>query len=372
MISCEVLAGEEKLKDYQGTWERLFAAGSYEASLSFEWTKALLDTHLGDDRFSLIVVRDAGEVLGLVPICLRQVIKHGLSVSTIMPVAEYFNTHSDLLVCERSEEVMVVLWEAIFAITRKWDIFRINRLVAGNPLVAQLTGSLHHNFSFVHHRNQAEPSFYLALGASYPEYLRSKSAKFRYNLKNSVKKMAAAGEVGFLREYDFDEFETAYRLILAIEEKSWKHAQGTAITSTAKQRQFYRELCGGAFRNGWLRFSILTLNAVPIAFEMGLEKEKKYYSVHGSYDESYRRQKPGTVLLATIFEELIGDGVWEFDWFGEPFAWEREWTDTYRGHQGLIVYNRTVKASLLQVHNLLKKIVRPREKAGVVLRNPRA
>jgi CelD/BcsL family acetyltransferase involved in cellulose biosynthesis len=371
MISYEIIKEFDKIEEYFPHWDQLFNSGQYEASLSLDWTLALLKTHLDGASFFLIVLRDSTQILGIVPVCIREVRKHGLSLLTMFPLAEYFNTHSDLLLKNWSEELLKVLLEALFSVEHKWDIFRINRFVETNPILESITHNLRNNFTFKYDIQKAEPSFFIELDNNYDDFLGRRSANFRYQIKRVAKKIQSLGDITFLRNQDSNDFDEVYNTILSIEEKSWKHRHGTAISSTEKQREFYRELGKSAFNKGWLRLCILYLDHDPIAFEMGLVKCKKYYGVHGSYDEKFKKWNPGTALLARFIEDLIHDGMKEYDWFGEPFEFQNRWTDKFRWHNSLIIYNNTSKARLFAVYNTLKNRLIHNINEELVLRNPR-
>jgi len=371
MISYEIIEELDKIKEYYGKWDELFNSREYEASLSLDWTDALLKTHLQGASFFLVVLRDANGILGIVPLCIKEVKKYGLLLLTLLPISEYFNTHSDLLLTNSSEELVEVLLKALFNLKNKWDVFRINRFVENNPLLDRIACNLKNNAAFNFEIRRAEPSFFIQLGNSYDDYLKKKSANFRYKLKSIVKKMHSIGDVAFLRTQDFHDFSEVYNIILSIERNSWKHKHGTAITSSEKQQEFYRVLGQSAFNKGWLRLCILFLNREPIAFEMGLVKGQKYYGVHGSYNEKYKKENPGTMLLAQFIEDLIHEGIKEYDWFGEPFEFQSRWTDKFRWHRSLLIYNNTLKAKLFFIFNTLKEKMIHDVKKQIVFRDPR-
>ena len=371
MISFEIINELNKIEEYYSEWDQMFDSGDYEASLSLDWTLALLKTHLEEDTFFLMVLRDPIEIVGIVPLCIREVRKHGISLLTMMPMSEYFNTHSDLLLKNASKELLRVLLQGISSSKDKWDIFRINRFVETNPILESITRNLRNNFDFNYDIQRAEPSFFIELDDSYEDFLGKRSSNFRYQIRRGGKRIRTLGDVTFLRTQDFNDFDEAYKIVLAIEEKSWKHKHGTAISSTEKQREFYRELGRRAFNRRWLRLCILCLKDQPIAFEMGLVKCKKYYGVHGSYNEEFKKWNPGTALLARFIEDLIHEGIEEYDWFGEPFEFQRRWTDKFRWHESLLMYNNTPKANVFRIFNAFRAKIQRNPREEVVLRNPR-
>jgi len=178
------------------------------------------------------------------------------------------------------------------------------------------------------------------------------------------------GALRFTSEQKVEEFDEVFETVLSIERASWKHKNGTGIASTDKQRRFYRELCEREFKKGRLRFWLLHVNSTPIAYEVGIVKDKTYYSVHGSYDDAFKRESPGSLLFARVIEDLIHLGIRELDFFGEPFEWQQHWTDDIRWHRSLLIYNNTQKARLFYLYNRLKGISNFRKGDELVLRNP--
>lgn len=372
MTSFEIVDGREDIKQYYPQWEDLFACGNYESSLSVAWTEALLTSHLEGCRPFLIVLRDSTGLAGLVPLYVKEIKKSGATLLTLCPVSEHFNTHSDLLIKEPSNDLAATFLKAVFSLSVKWDVFRMNRFVDGQPLLSSLEAFLRNNSRYKYQIERAEPSLFIQLGSNYDEYLKTVSGKFRYKLKRASRQLYSTGELSFINTYECRDFDNAFESILAIERTSWKHKNGTGISSTEKQRQFYRDLCRREFTEGRWRVWLLYVNHTLSAYEMGLVNHRKYYSVHGSYNEAFRKDNPGTVLLARVIEDLIQDGINELDFFGEPFEWQRYWTDKVRWHRSLLIYNHGLKARGFYVFGQLKDRLRSaRKEDELVWRRPR-
>jgi len=77
------------------------------------------------------------------------------------------------------------------------------------------------------------------------------------------------------------------------------------------------------------------------------------------------------MLLAQFIEDLIHEGIKEYDWFGEPFEFQSRWTDKFRWHRSLLIYNNTLKAKLFFIFNTLKEKMIHDVKKQIVFRDPR-
>lgn len=371
MLSFEIVEGRDALRRLYPEWEELFSAHTYEPSVSIGWTEALLRSHLESYPVISVVLRDATEVVGIVPLYIKDVTKAGASLSTLCPVAEHFNTHSDMLLRDHSIETMSALLNGIFSIRARWDIFRINRFVVGHPALESMECALRHALTYRYRTDVTEPSFYIPLQGSFESYMNQRSGNVRSSVKRLAKKLHAAGEVKIVPQHENCDCEKAFQTIRLIEDSSWKHKNGTGITSTETQRVFYRELCRRESAERRLRLWVLHLNDRPIAYELGVVSENRYYDVHGSYNDEFKHEGPGTILFAHVIHELIEEAIHELDFFGEPFVGQQRWTQVARWHRALLIYNNTRNARLFRIYNAVRDVVAGSNADALVLRSPR-
>ena len=368
MMSFEILEGREQLRRYYPQWEALFRSHQFESSLSIEWTDALLHSHLAGATISLIVLKDKSGIAGIVPLYTKEVHKRGVSLKSLVPVSEHFNTHSDILVKNTSYELITLLLQALSSVSARWDVFRLNRVVENHPILATLQDVLNSSRLYHYHVIDSAPSFFIELGSDYEQYLKTVSKTVRYKLKHAPKKLQAMGGTTFYVLRDLQQFDRAYDTIASIENRSWKTDSGSGITANDQQRQFYRQLFKAAAENGRLRLWILQLGDLPIAYEVGVVQGETYDSVHGSYDEEFRRVSPGTVLFGKVIEDLISEGVKQLDFFGDLFEWQQYWTDMVRRHKSVIIYNNTLKARLFYSYNCIHNRQKPGTHRGLPVR----
>lgn len=354
MVSFEIVDGREQLVRYYAEWEALFASRRCEPSLSVEWTNALLDSHLLDCRVTSVILKDSVGLAGLVPLYTKTTQKAGLSLSNLLPVSEHFNTHSDILLRDTSHDFISVLLEALSRLNLKWDVFRLNRIPQQHPLIASLEQVLTHSAGYKYHVVESNPSFFVRLGDRYDDYLQQVSKSVRHKLRQAPQKLNAMGSMNICLLRNARDFDRAFDIIAGIENRSWKKDSATGLTASEKQQDFYRQLFSTALRNNRLRLWIMYLKDAPVAYEVGLVKGDTYYSVHGSYDEAFKKRSLGTILFGKVIESLIHEGLKELDFFGDLFDWQQYWTNELRLHKSLVIYNRTFKGQLFYLYNSLR------------------
>jgi CelD/BcsL family acetyltransferase involved in cellulose biosynthesis len=261
---------------------------------------------------------------------------------------------------------------ALESAPKRWDLLRISRLLEGEELISSIS-----SVGLAGHRRVRlrveQPAFYLPLPPSYSEYLAARSGKFRNHLRRAAKRLEARGEVTFTRLRDPACFASAFAELLEIERGSWKHAHGTAISAIAHQRGFYEDFARGALARGRLHLTFLRINGRAVAYNLGLVLNDCYYYLKTSYIESLRSQGIATVGRAKLIEQLIADCVRTFDFPGEPYEWEQQWTTDLRWHRSLLVFNRTLLGTFLWAVITARGIFRGRkDERRVVFHDPRA
>jgi CelD/BcsL family acetyltransferase involved in cellulose biosynthesis len=349
MITTEFLWNARDIESIAGEWDSLYGLGRCEPSTSLEWTRALLETHvLSTDVVFTIVLREGGHVVAIAPAMIRRESLVGpLKVATLTFLSELHNTHSDVLRRTDSPDIIAALFKAFAALPHGWDIFRVGRLLESSSLALAMIHFLAQT-KMAHRVRREQPSFILALDSSYEAFLASRSGKFRNYLRRKNRAVEESGQIKVLRAGRDLDLDQAYADLLSIEERSWKHAHGTAISAVPHQRLYYRTLSAGALERGRLHLVLMYLNDRPIAFDLGIKHDDRYYYLKTSFDEEFRRLSPATVLRAHLVETLIGEGVHSLDFPAEPYQWEEQWTDQLRWHKSILCFNKTPRALLFR------------------------
>lgn len=342
VIEIEIRRPPLSIDDLRDDWDALYRRSRREPSVSFEWSRALIRSRAADRRAFLVVLRRAGQVVGLVPMMKERERLCGRSVTVLQPMEDKYATHSDLLIEDDDGELIGAWLDAIASpAAGSWDVLQLSRLLEDQRLVGALRTALARRRAG--HRWRLEPpSFYLPLPDSYQAYLAGRSGKLRNYLKRAEKKLAAEGEVTFSRVPAGGRLDHAYDELLDIERESWKQERGTAISAAGLLEGFYRDLVETAGQAGTLHLTFLRVAGVAVAYNLGLVSDGSYFYSKTSYRQSFRRQGAASVGRARLIEQLIAEGCTALDFPGEPYEWEQQWTDSVRWHQSLLMFNRTL------------------------------
>lgn len=353
-VSADISEGFAQLASLQSRWEELFVSRPNEPSTSFEWVSAMARHHVGStDRCFIIRLEQGRDIVGIVPLMARALKVMGQRITIVAPLTEVYNTHSDLLLRSTDDDVVAAFVRTLDRLPVDWDCFRMASLLEHNPLTVVFRRCLHGAGYRIGIRDGL-PAYVLSLPGSYGEYLAARSSKFRNHLKRIERKILSSGAVEVSELRRPEEFAKAYDALLRVEQASWKQLHGTAISAVERQTRFYRDFCQAALGTGRLHLQWLTLDAKPVAYNLGYLTADGYHYLKTSYDHTYRPVSPATYLRARLIESLISGGVRRLDFPGEPYEWERQWTGDIRRRTVLTVYSRTLRGRVLEVVERLR------------------
>ncbi len=368
-VTTDIVPGFDQLAAERERWDLLFAARAHEPSVSFEWTRAMVRHHVRpDDQCLLLRLHRQGAVVGLVPLVIRTVPLLGWHIRMLMPVSEDYNTHSDLLLRDTAPDVIRAFVAALLDLEIPWDCWRLGRLLEGGALALGLEDALAAE-GLPHVLRDGVPAYTLSLPETYQRYLADRSSKFRNHLRRVERKIESAGAVGVNYAHTASSLTAGFAALVKIEEQSWKHQHGSAITAVAPQLGFYRDLCFDALETGRLHLQWLEIDGRPAAYNLGYLTAGRYHYLKTSYDASLRSLSPATYLRARLVEQLIANGVGTLDFPGEPYEWETQWTDEVRWRRIVSVYRPTLRGRSLATIERLRN--RPRGPRRVEHVDPR-
>ena len=162
------------------------------------------------------------------------------------------------------------------------------------------------------------------------------------DLRRRMRRLREAGEVTVARERD----PAALADLLALEDRSWKGARGTAIAADARLRTFYGRVAGWAARRDGLRITVLRLDGRPLAAVLALEEDGVLHLVKAGYDPTYARFSPGQLLLQDVLREAFAARLRRVELHGADEPYKRLWTGAVRHRVALEAFAPTAAGRL--------------------------
>jgi CelD/BcsL family acetyltransferase involved in cellulose biosynthesis len=348
-LTARIRAGLDGFAALEHDWRVLFEASASEPAVSFDWTQALIRTEVApSDACYIVEIRCGDRLVGVVPLIVRVARVFGQQHVVLRPLAELKNTHSDVLAGEPRGDVLRAFLEALRTIDCRWDSIRLSKLLEGHsatPLLESAAVAV----GYTPRRRFRKAAYWLPLPRSLDEYLAGRSAKFRNYAKRAEKKLRATGRLQEIEITSPSEFEAGYDALLHVERASWKEPYGTSISALPRQAALFRELGRALAATGRLHLHLLTLDGEPIAHNYGCIHRGTYYYLKTSYAARQRPRSPATFLRLSLIAKMIVRGVSAIDFCGTPYEWQQQWTDTYRWHHVLSIYQDTWRGRMFSL-----------------------
>ena len=254
-----------------------------------------------------LIIRDqtqSGQISGVFPLH-RPLWRHGLlGQSWSLYSNAYSSLGTPLLSPEAPKEILLA---ALHALRESPGPNRLlwPLLIEDGP-VAQLRDEIARENSLalhsITHENRAILDTNLSV-EGYQKTLWTNEKRKHYARKH--KALAHLGEIALRRIRGTQpEAHGMLDAFLALEAKSWKGDQGTALAAQPQTRAFAAD----AFLAPETLFEALCLNGTPIAMGVTLVGQGVGYSVKTAYDPEFARFSPGFLLDAAALELVCGDG----------------------------------------------------------------
>lgn len=325
------LAGLDELEqDWQALFGRLDRPGYVHL---WEWHRSYLGAGIFDpEKVIFCAVYEAGEAVAILPLVAEKKSLLGVPLRLLALPLDPLTLHADILVDPRvqaSFDLPAVLRALHKDLGEPWDMVRLG--LTPEDSVASSVVAERRSFAprllAVSHQRDITNALEIA---PYDEVFARFSRNFRGSLRNCRNRLAKLDRVEVRCARGVDQLEEAFQQLLAVEASGWKGKAGTAIRSDPRREALY----GGFIRHigptGRCRIDLLMRGEHVMAGLLSVAVGDRLYAFKIGYDESYKREAPGTMLLERVLQSLAEEpGIRYLDLISNQ-PWHREWRPVQR------------------------------------------
>jgi hypothetical protein len=331
------------------TWNALLehSQKSDNVFLRHEWFDVWWQAFGANKEMFVLLYHYKNKLLGIAPLMIFKNSYKGIPYKRLGFIEDP-NAPSMNFIVQHGEEQRAIhtFLEYLQHKKQKWHVSVLTKIPKSTPTIA-ICRSLFDTQSIKYIVRSGQNSPYIPMDSDWETFLKTTSAKFRKQLRNKINKLQKAGEVKFDVCRDVGINREHLNDALSVSSRSWKHQEGTSMTSTPERKSFFELLSDIAAKNGWLRIWLLKLNGKSIATEYHLEYKGKTHAMRGDFSETYNGLSPGSILEAHIIEQCFRTGVLEYDFCGLPFGYKMRWTKLLHERSNLLFYNATPYSHIL-------------------------
>ncbi|HET7728980.1 MAG TPA: GNAT family N-acetyltransferase [Usitatibacter sp.] len=114
---------------------------------------------------------------------------------------------------------------------------------------------------------------------------------------------------------------------------TWSHA-----SRASKRGKFLRRYAAYAAARGILRLVLLRIGERPVALQLAIEAEGRYWVLHMCYDDQFARFLPSMLVTVHTIGYAAARGLRSYEFLGEPETWAKRFTDNQSGCKALRSY----------------------------------
>lgn len=278
---------------FAAEWDDLAAHASEPNAFMERWFVSAGAAHLAPAQGRVLAVRDAGLLIGLLPLATEP--RYGRL--PIVHVENWLHYHCFLggPLLRRGHEAgaWTAILEALDTDPQSRGLLHLTGIVENGPVHRALLEAAKRPCDTVHRIERAMLESTLSPTAYYEATVRKKKRK---EIKRLQSRLAELGTVTTTRLADRDDLPAWIDTYLALEQSGWKGRAGSALASEPHTAAFFRDALTGAFDAGKLELLRLDLDGKPLAMLVNFLTAPGSFSFKTAFDEEYSRYSPGVLI----------------------------------------------------------------------------
>ncbi|WP_417390065.1 GNAT family N-acetyltransferase [Gimesia sp.] len=305
----------EALNDFQSDWTRLLSitpGGTFFRSR--EWLQVYWKHFAADQKLRVLIVRENGEVTGIVPLCWKKIkSKFGSCRILTFPFDDWGSFYGP--VSPDQESTLRAAFHYLLNSPRDWDLIDL-RCVETDGFDGGATERAFQAEKMEFEKFVWEQAMYVDLSQSWEEYLAARPRKARQTYTRAERNLQAQGEIEHLRYRprgeafgESDPRWDLYEMCELIAAKSWQGSSTTGTTIThANVNQFFRDTYESAIRAGAFDLNLIFLSGEPAAFSYNFVQNGLINGLRMGYNPEVSDQGLGRLLVGRILHDSMDRG----------------------------------------------------------------
>ncbi|MHC4121170.1 MAG: GNAT family N-acetyltransferase [Planctomycetota bacterium] len=341
-MQIEVVSDYDDLIALQDIWNNVLSQSRNDvAYLRHEWFLCWWRSFREDRKLFVLLIKEAGETIGIAPFCLKKTIYRNLvAIDEMGFCANSISPRVDFIVVKNKEQTVIQLvMDYLLDRRQLWDILRLNKICTESPTCGILKTVLS-KMKLPSRTTEGVRSPRVCTDGEWQTYFAGRSRKFKSCMRNKLNRVGRFGDVEIVRIEEGEDLNRCLSIIFDVSSKSWKHGVGRSIAQKPDQATFYTYITESLGKKGWIRIWLLKYQDGCMAFEYQLVYNGVACPIRADFDEEYHYISPGSFLEYNIINRMFDDpGIREYDFCGDYYKYMLNWTPLVREHVNVAVFN---------------------------------
>jgi CelD/BcsL family acetyltransferase involved in cellulose biosynthesis len=330
-MNIELIKDQEAFLGLRDEWNSLLKSSASNAVfLTHQWLSAWW-RHLSEGReLSILLARENGNVIGILPIARRQP-QYARMMPTLLEFLGSGLIGSDYLdlIAKPGREADVSSAFAAHLHTRG-IMLQLSQLRSGNCVVSHLVKGLQqHQWTAAQTKLNVCPYIDLA-GLTWERYLANLGPSVRKNINRYLRILPTHFEMRVSCAKAVSEVDDSLDILIDLHRKRWGATGLSEAFQTSEIIAFHREFARLAAAEGWLRILVLWLNGQPAASLYGLRYGPTFYFYQSGFDPAFNKHSVGVATMGLAIKSAIEEGALEYDFLHGDEEYKFHWASANR------------------------------------------
>lgn len=343
MREVKVIRDDAGFRALATEWDELLERSAVDTVfLTWAWLESWWDVYGTVAELLVLTVREDGRLVAAAPLKIERRQRARLPYRQVEFIGTGRAVCPDFLdfVVERGREAELtpVLVDALMQ-ARGWDKLALTDVTGTSIVLPHLTTALRAaGLAPVVSPDRVCP--YVPLPATWADMEARLSHTFRRNHRKKRRRLPAE----LWRWQPSDDLNAAFDELASLHQSRMETSgreHGKFVD--AQYRDFHFRFSQRAGARGWLYLATLRWEDRAIAARYGFLYKGVYYAYQSGFDPAMEDRSPSEVLLGTILEDLIGQGVQEFNFLRGAMRHKFHWTDLVRETQKVEGWRRSAR-----------------------------
>lgn len=333
-IEAEIVEDRHSIPLDAARWNALVQQNATNTVFqTFEWFDAWWEAFAAGHRLFFLILRKGGHIIGFAPLMITD-------ARRLQFVGTGNADYLDFVITSDRSECISVICAVLHRNRSRWSDARFCNLPERSTTVAELRGALQDaNLYGIEEAHVRCPA--MRLDSEHGK--RAQDLINRYSMRRALNWYRRNGTLKFRHVTTASEVERLLPVFFDQHVARWRAEGRPSQFEQPGQRRFYSHLAGAAHEAGWLLFSVVEFNGVPIAFHYGFDYARTIVWYKPSFDVSLSHHSPGLVLIRQLIEDGQTRARQELDFTigEEPF--KKRFADIERTNTYLMLYHSPVR-----------------------------
>lgn len=326
---------------------------------TWEWADAWWRAFGRGKRLRLIEFRAGGALVGLAPLYASRHL--GTPLRRLAFVGNGPSDYLDILAPDACSAAVCDLLLRHLSTAPGFDLADLQQLAPASHLRTQWGPRLDGERLTL---KPQEPCPYVALPASWEDYLKRLGKKTRGNIGYYDRLLTRTFEDAESAVADAAALPNALTALFELHQKRWNAALLPGVLGGRRTQEFHRDVAARLLERGWLRLHTIRAGGRTVAALYCFRFRDRYSYYLGGFAPDLARHSLGTVLTAHAIRQAIEEGCAEFDFLRGDEEYKQRWMPESRTNARILLARpRSLRSGAMLRLNRLENLVEHRAKA---------